>query len=198
MSITSITDGAAYLKLKTEFKKAGWSVGNTRIDKADVVGGPTVYICDVDESYVILLNLAKNSFEMIEAEDSQARVPHHDICQAVGHLITEIVNEKTKLDEELANVLSYGITAYINGTESYAKTLELNFPHPQFIIIHQYDHSAKEKVLRPVPLSSPNVLRPDELELFVGKILRMDFEAHPERFKSGKILPFSARNTIKV
>lgn len=190
MKVTNIHDAAEHRRVTELFRASGWDLNKLRGDLAPPAGGPTIYICNVETGRLYAVGTVVDAFERLAETYQKSGVTYQDICDALGSLIDDLSTDKVPFDHDNQEALTVGSVLYIAGTKSYEVAKSHHFPHPQFIVLCLHDPRDGSNILRPMPLSSPAPLTPEQIEHLATVIIETDKKNHPERFKSAKILPF--------
>lgn len=198
MKVTNIQDVTERKRVTELFRGAGWDLNKPRGEPTSPAGGPTIYICDVETGRLYAVGTVVDAFERLTETYHRSGFTYQDICDSFGSLVGDLSTDEVSFDPDNQNSLAAGAVLYIAGTQSYEVAKSMRFPHPQFIVLRYRDQRDGSHLLRPMPLSSPKPLTPQEIERLAQTIIETDKKNHPDRFKSAKILPFVIKQRYDI
>lgn len=174
-------------QLAEALKEAGWRLTDSihTASGAELnLGGPNIYICDVDSGQLILVGLAQDAFEQLDRTPQAKELTFEDVCNAFGFLLEDVI-KRGKVTPKLREQLTVAAALYIRGTQSFAMVKAM-LDRAQFVVLRY----GRMGLLRPSPVLTKAHLSPAQVEMFAAQLDAVDRQRHPERFARGKVLPF--------
>lgn len=192
--VTQLTTIIERKKFLESFSAAGWNLSRATVTNAEI-GGPTIYITDIETGQLLLVALTMNAIPLLTERAREDSVSFGDMCNMLGTLLGDLVTNKIPLDEESRGALTAAAGLYIAGTQGYAMMNNTGVHNGQYLVIRHPDASFPGgHILRPVPIRAVKPLSPEDIEAAVEHVLAIDRRNHPERFPRAKVLAFRIRN----
>jgi len=188
MTVLDFRGASDRRRLVEAFSAAGWSMQNH--PTGDQVGGAVIYHVDIKSGRLYATALTVNAIPIATKINKEIRLTFDNVCDYLGSLLTALGSGKVAFDADARNDLTVLSILYIMETNGYATAIKLALPRLQFLVIHMPDASSGQNLLRPVPLNSPDLLSPEQLETVVNRVMELDRQKHPERFLRSKVIPF--------
>jgi hypothetical protein len=179
----------------TAFRKSGWDLAD--ISSAHKLGGPTVYICDVESGGLVVFSAFDRILEQAKSDFQKEGVTFEDICNGFGTLIADFFKQEKQLSEEERQTLGLAALLYISETKSYRYFMDNDITPVQLLILRYKDASNGESLLRPNPIVESGPISPVQVEQIATVVLNEDRKNHPHRFSRTSVLPFKLNKVFQ-
>lgn len=195
MPISSLENARFNRGFITSFRKSGWDLAD--ISSAHKIGGPTVYICDVESGGLVVFSVFDRILEQAKFDFQKEGVTFEDICNGFGTLIADLFKREKQFSEAERQTLGLAALLYISETKSYSYFKENNISPVQLLILRYKDASNGEALLRPNPIVENGPISPDKVEQIASVVLHQDRINHPHRFSRANVLPFKLNKVFE-
>lgn len=182
--VTNIRLARAIRELIKSLDAADWNL-HRPVSSAVELGGPTVYIYDVETGYRQLVIYPKDGLSSIAQKAATLRINFQDSCNYVAVLVGELSNSNTSLGSDAQTALKVATGIYLMGTQIYGSTNSSALPL-HYLILRYPDAQTGDYLLRPSGVMTDRMLTPSEIEDCAQELLAIDRMQHPERFVKDK------------
>lgn len=192
-----IKDAAAKKSISQAFSQAGWKIQFVTTERASQ-NGNCIFLCDVATGFMVVASVTIDSLASLRQQAANAPFGFNEICNALGTLLAELAAGRQALDDHAQQSLGIAASLYMMGTRTYETAMTQGQANCQFLVVRYLDASCEEHVLRPAALPASRQLTPSDIESLVERILSMDRQQHPERFRRAAVIPFKAKKIQRI
>lgn len=196
--VIKITDLAEMRRIAKDFEDAGWIVRRPS-DSNGMSEGPSIYLLDIESGRLFLVITQSGGIENNSKHLLRKGFSHRDAIDGLSVVMDKLVTGEVLFDDEHRGILHLTAEAYIASTRSYATAVQQGYlKSGSFLVLRYQDYSNKCSLLRPVLIPNDRVLSPKMIQNAAEIALKIDREAHPERFPRAKVISLQINSPEKV
>ena len=137
MQLINIDKAKTNQNTLSAFAEAGWGISHFKLSSDQGNGGPTVYLCDIEQQQMYVVASAPNALDVVHSVQKKQGISFQRCHEILSTLLLKRATQKYERDEAFLNQFVLFTLMYVFQTQSFERVKNIPKSSHYCITLHR-------------------------------------------------------------